>query len=80
MMKDWQQYYQERTITAEKAASMVKSGDRIGFTVGGESHTIGLALAARLGELQNVHVYVPTPGSDTSFTDTRAVDLNAFRS
>ncbi|MFA5055835.1 MAG: acetyl-CoA hydrolase/transferase C-terminal domain-containing protein [Dehalococcoidia bacterium] len=69
MMKDWQQYYQERTITAEKAASMVKSGDRIGFTVGRESHTIGLAIAARLGELQNVNVYVPTPGYDFGWYD-----------
>ncbi len=50
MMKDWQQYYKERMISAEKAASMVKSGDRIGFTVGRESQTIGLAIAARLGE------------------------------
>ncbi len=69
MMKDWQQYYAERTITAEKAASMVKSGDRIGFTVGRESHTIGLAIAARLGELQNVNVYVPTPGYDFGWYD-----------
>jgi 4-hydroxybutyrate CoA-transferase len=69
MMKDWQQYYKERTISAEKAASMVKSGDRIGFTVGRESQTIGLAIAARLGELQNVNVYVPTPGYDFGWYD-----------
>lgn len=69
MMKDWQQYYAERTITAEKAASMVKSGDRIGFTVGRESHTVGLAIAARLGELKNVNVYVPTPGYDFGWYD-----------
>jgi 4-hydroxybutyrate CoA-transferase len=69
MMKDWQQYYKERMISAEKAASMVKSGDRIGFTVGRESQTIGLAIAARLGELQNVNVYVPTPGYDFGWYD-----------
>ena len=69
MMKDWQQYYKERTISAEKAASMVKSGDRIGFTVGRESQTIGLSIAARLGELQNVNVYVPTPGYDFGWYD-----------
>jgi 4-hydroxybutyrate CoA-transferase len=70
MMKDWQQYYKERMISAEKAASMVKSGDRIGFTVGRESQTIGLAIAARLGELQNVNVYVPTPGYDFGWYDS----------
>jgi 4-hydroxybutyrate CoA-transferase len=69
MMKDWQQYYKERTISAEKAASMVKSNDRIGFTVGRESQTIGLAIASRLGELQNVNVYVPTPGYDFGWYD-----------
>jgi 4-hydroxybutyrate CoA-transferase len=69
MMKDWQEWYKQRTISAEKAASMVKSGDRIGFTVGRESHTIGLAIAARLGELQNVNVYVPTPGYDFGWYD-----------
>ena len=69
MMKDWQQHYKERMISAEKAASMVKSNDRIGFTVGRESQTIGLAIAARLGELQNVNVYVPTPGYDFGWYD-----------
>jgi len=69
MMKDWQQYYKERTISAEKAASMVKSNDRVGFTVGREAQTIGLAIAARLGELQNVNVYIPTPGYDFGWYD-----------
>jgi 4-hydroxybutyrate CoA-transferase len=37
--------------------------------VGRESQTIGLAIAARLGELQNVNVYVPTPGYDFGWYD-----------
>jgi len=68
-MQDWREYLAERTVPAEEAAKLVKSGDRIGFTTGREAHAIGLAVAARVGELQNVNVYVPTPGYDFGWYD-----------
>lgn len=68
-MTDWQEDYKKKMIPAEEAAQMVRSGDRIGFTVGREAHSVGLAIAARLGELKDVKVYVPTPGYDFGWYD-----------
>ncbi len=68
-MKDWREEYERRTVPAEEAAGLVKSGDRIGFTTGREAHAVGLAIAARLGELKGVQVYVPTPGYDFGWYD-----------
>ena len=69
-MKDWRDEYKRKMVSAEEAAKMVKSGDRIGFTVGREAHAVGLAIAARLGELKDVKVYVPTPGYDFGWYDS----------
>ncbi|MCK4963831.1 MAG: 4-hydroxybutyrate CoA-transferase, partial [Dehalococcoidia bacterium] len=68
-MKDWREEYERRMVPAEEAAKMVKSGDRIGFTTGREAHAVGLAIAARLGELKGVQVYIPTPGYDFGWYD-----------
>jgi 4-hydroxybutyrate CoA-transferase len=68
-MTDWQEEYKGKIIPAEDAAKMIKSGDRIAFTVGREAHTVGLAIAARLGDLKDVKVYVPTPGYDFGWYD-----------
>ncbi len=69
MKSDWQEDLKRKTISAEEAAQKVKSGDRIAFTVGREAYTVGLAIAARLGELKDVQVYVPTPGYDFGWYD-----------
>lgn len=61
---DWQEEYRNKLIEAEKAAAMVKSGDRIVFTMGREAFAVGLAIAARMGELKDVKLFVPTPGHD----------------
>lgn len=68
-MKDWRDEYKSKIVPAEEAAGLVKSGDRIGFTTGREAHAVGLAIAARLGELKGVQVYVPTPGYDFGWYD-----------
>ena len=68
-MKDWQEEFKRKQITAEEAAQMVKSGDYISFTLGREAFSIGLAIAARIGELQDVKVFQPFPGYDFGWYD-----------
>lgn len=63
-MKDWQEEYKKKLITAEEAAKLVKPGDRISFTLGREAYSIGLAIAARVGDLHGVKVFQPFPGYD----------------
>lgn len=68
-MADWQEEYKRKVITPEQAAGMVKSGDKVVFTAGREAFAIGMALAGRLGELQGVEVFVPSPGYDFGWYD-----------
>ena len=63
-MKDWEKEYRRKQISAEEAAKFVKSGDYVSFTLGREAYAIGLALASRMGELQDVKVFQPFPGYD----------------
>ncbi len=62
--RDWREEYQRKLISAEAAANMVKSRDRVVFTAGREAFAVGMALAGRLGELKDVEVHVPSPGYD----------------
>ena len=68
-MSDWQAEYEKKFISAEEAANMVKSGDKVAFTSGREAYAVGLALASRMGELENVHVLVPSPTYDFGWYD-----------
>lgn len=68
-MEDWRAEYERKTISAEEAANMVKSGDRVVFTAGREAFAIGLAISARKEELKDVEVFVPTPGYDFGWYD-----------
>ncbi|MDY7031897.1 MAG: acetyl-CoA hydrolase/transferase C-terminal domain-containing protein [Thermodesulfobacteriota bacterium] len=68
-MPDWQKDFEKKLVSAEEAAGKVKSGDRVVFTTGREAHAVGLAIAARMGELKNVNVFVPTPGYDFGWYD-----------
>ncbi len=52
-----------------KDSAMVKSGDRVVFTMGREAHAVGLAIAGRKEELTEVHIFVPTPGYDFGWYD-----------
>jgi 4-hydroxybutyrate CoA-transferase len=63
-MKDWEQEYRRKQISAEEAAKFVKSGDYVSFTLGREAYAIGLAIASRMGELHDVKVFQPFPGYD----------------
>ncbi|MDD5093130.1 MAG: acetyl-CoA hydrolase/transferase C-terminal domain-containing protein [Dehalococcoidia bacterium] len=60
----WEEEYKRKLVSAEQAASVVKSGNFVSFTSGREPHAIGLAIASRLGELKSVVVNAPTPGYD----------------
>jgi len=68
-VNEWQEEFKRKQITAEEAAQMVKSGDYISFTLGREAFAIGLAIAARIGELQDVKVFQPFPGYDFGWYD-----------
>lgn len=63
-MKDWEEEYQRKQISADEAAKLVKSGDYVSFTLGREAYAIGLAIASRMGELEDVKVFQPFPGYD----------------
>jgi len=69
MQVNWQDNYQSRFISPEKAASMVKSGDFVAFTMGREAFACGFALAARKDELKNVDVLAFTPTYDFGWYD-----------
>ncbi|MFA7270770.1 MAG: acetyl-CoA hydrolase/transferase C-terminal domain-containing protein [Sterolibacterium sp.] len=68
-MSNWREDYERRFISAEAAAAMVNSGDRVAFTSGREAFSIGLALASRIGELSDVHVLLPSPSFDFGWYD-----------
>ncbi len=56
-MRGWEEEYKKKFVSAEEAASVVKSGDKVAFTTGREAFAVGLALAARLG----VSLRLPPP-------------------
>ena len=68
-MEDWREEYQRKSITAEKAAEFVKSGDLVIFSAGREAHSLGLAIAARKDELKGVKFFMPSPGYDFGWYD-----------
>ncbi len=65
----WQEEYKKKIVTAEEAVSHIKSGDRVCFTQGNEPQALGLALAARLGDVENVLLSLRTPGRDFGWYD-----------
>jgi 4-hydroxybutyrate CoA-transferase len=65
----WEEEYRSKIVTAEEAISRVKNGDRVCFVQGNEPQALGLALAARFGELENVTISVRTPGRDFGWYD-----------
>ncbi len=66
---DWREEFQRKLISAEQAASFVKSGDKVVFTSGREALAIGLAIAARKEELKDVIVIASTPTYDFGWYD-----------
>jgi len=76
---DWQEKYKDKVVTAEEAAKMVKSGDRVAFAleVGGGPATLANALAVRREELKGVEIEVCAPGHNPGWYDPGWED--AFR-
>ena len=66
---DWRRHYDSRLVDAETAVAGIKSGDHVAFCRGREPQALGLALAARRNELQNVRVTLPQPGRDFGWYD-----------
>jgi len=61
--------YEKKLVAPEEAISVVKSGDLVVFTQGMEPFDLGLALTARLPDLNDVTVSVRTPGRDFGWYD-----------
>ena len=68
-MNNWREHYKGRTVTPEKAVSVIKSGDRVAFTTGNEPAALSLALLARAPELRDVTLFLPTPSRDFGWYD-----------
>ena len=64
MVGDWKEEYRKKTVSAEEAVKVIKSGDRVSFTHGREPPAIASAMAARKDELKNVKVFMRTPTFD----------------
>ncbi len=69
VLEDWQDYYRKRYLPAEEAVKLIKSGDRVCFTYGREPLALGLALAARKGEIEGVKIFARTPSTDFGWYD-----------
>lgn len=66
---NWQEEYKRKLVTPQEAVKVVKSGDSVYFTSGREAVALGLALAARKEELENVKITVPTAARDFGWYD-----------
>ena len=65
----WEEEYKKKLVTPEEAVSVIKSGDRVCFVQGNEPQALGLALAGRLGEIEDVLLSLRTPGRDFGWYD-----------
>ncbi|MBI5969066.1 MAG: 4-hydroxybutyrate CoA transferase [Deltaproteobacteria bacterium] len=69
MSGSWKEEYQRKMVSPEEAVKVVRDGDRVSFTYGREPRALGLALAARLGEVKDVKVFIRTPAMDFGWYD-----------
>ena len=69
LSRHWREEYQTKLITPEEAVKMVKSGDRVVCPTGRDPLALGLALAARREELDQVRVFMATPTFDFGWYD-----------
>ena len=69
MGESWKEEFRRKMVAPEEAVKVVKSGDRVSFTYGREPRALGLALAARLGELKDVKIFIRTPAMDFGWYD-----------
>lgn len=66
---EWRAYYEQRKLAADKALGLVKSGDRVFFSPGGEPNTLAYALAARRGQVHDVEIVIGVPYTDFGWYD-----------
>ena len=66
---DTKEYYKSHLTTPEDAIQAVQSGDHVAMCRGREPEALGLALAARRGDLHDVRITVPQPGRDNGWYD-----------
>jgi acyl-CoA hydrolase len=69
MGESWKEDFKRKMVTPEEAVQVVRSEDRVSFTYGREPRALGLALAARLGELKDVKIFIRTPGMGRELPD-----------
>ena len=69
MGESWREEFKRKLVSPDEAVEVVKSGDRVGFTYGREPRALGLALAARLGKLKDVTIFIRTPAMDFGWYD-----------
>jgi 4-hydroxybutyrate CoA-transferase len=70
MKMTWsEEEYKRKFISPEQVAQMVKSGDRLAFTMGREAFACGMAISARKEELKDVKIYAATPTFDFGWYD-----------
>ncbi|HEX5478183.1 MAG TPA: acetyl-CoA hydrolase/transferase C-terminal domain-containing protein [Dehalococcoidia bacterium] len=72
---DWQELYQQRTTTPDKAVQVVKSGDTVVLSIF-PPLTLPPALAARKGELNDVRIRLLAPAADPGWL--RMPDASVF--
>ena len=66
----WEEdFKKENRHHLKKLSAVLRNGDRVCFVQGNEPQALGLALAGRFGELENVTISVRTPGKDFGWYD-----------
>ena len=67
----WREEYRDKLLTPEQAAKIVKSGDRVAFSLetGGGPGAFAAAMASRRDELKNVEIEVAATGLNPGWFD-----------
>jgi acyl-CoA hydrolase len=58
---NWKQEYREKCVSAEEAVRVVKSGDRVAFSLNENPVALSEALTARLPDLEDVKMLLSNP-------------------
>lgn len=76
----WQEEYKRKLVSAEEGVGVVKSGDRVAFSLNEQPVALAEALTARLVDLKDVEIHISnpfmdfgwfTPGMEKSFKVTQ---------
>jgi 4-hydroxybutyrate CoA-transferase len=70
---DWQEHYRSRLVSAEEAAKVVKSGDRVALPFAHPTQ-VPLALGQRRDELENVYLEINAPSVDPGWLQPGSED------